>query len=115
MKKRFFAALLLAALAIPVLAGCATARQLDAAGEEVLSRMATAARPSLIGEEKAIEIALQDAGFTRDQVERLRTELDYDAGKGEYEVDFNQGGYEYDYEIDAESGKIISFDKDRLD
>ena len=60
----------------------------------------------------AEKIALEHAGFTADQVQRLRTELDYDRGKAEYEVDFHVDRWEYDYEIDAETGKIISFDKD---
>ena len=70
---------------------------------------------NLISKEEATAIALKDAGFTADQVTRLRTEFDYDDGRPEYEVDFHQGGYEYDYEIHAETGKILSRDKDRDD
>lgn len=70
---------------------------------------------NLITKEEAIAIALKDAGFTEDQVTRLRTEFDYDDGRPEYEVDFHQGGFEYDYEINAETGTILSRDKDRED
>ena len=70
---------------------------------------------NLISKDQATAIALEDAGFTADQVTRLRAEFDYDDGRPEYEVEFHQGGYEYDYEIHAESGKIISRDKDRND
>ena len=44
---------------------------------------------------------------------RLRTEFDFDEGRPEYEVDFHHDGWEYDYEIHAETGKILSRDKDR--
>lgn len=67
---------------------------------------------TLLSKEEAEKIALEHAGFTADQVQRLRTELDYDRGKPEYEVDFHVDRWEYDYEIDAETGKILSFDKD---
>ena len=67
---------------------------------------------SRITKEEAIAIALKDAGFTEDQVTRLHAEFDYDDGQPEYDVDFRQGGFEYDYEIHAESGKILSRDKD---
>lgn len=62
--------------------------------------------------EEATAIALKDAGVTESQVTRLRTELDYDRGRAEYEVDFHVDQWEYDYEIDAETGKILSSDKD---
>ena len=139
MKIRFFAALLLAALAISLFTGCATANamQQSASAPEITvptdpiprsanpdptpaaTPAATGAAhtqlteaPSLISEEAAEEIALEHAGFTSDQVQQLRTELDYDRGKPEYEVDFRVDRWEYDYDIDAETGKIISFDKD---
>ncbi len=37
---------------------------------------------------------------------------DYEHGRMEYEVEFYAGNQEYDYEIDASSGKILSFDYD---
>lgn len=68
-----------------------------------------------ISETKARDIALAHAGLTADQVSRLRVEFDYDDGIPEYEVDFDFDGFEYDYEIHAETGKILSWDKDRDD
>ena len=67
---------------------------------------------SVISEEDAIEIALEHAGFSESEVSRLHAEYDYDDGFYKYEVDFRQGMYEYDYEINAENGNIISYDKD---
>jgi len=36
-----------------------------------------------------------------------------DDGRGLYEIEFYVGNTEYDYEIDAHSGGIIEYDKDR--
>ena len=58
---------------------------------------------------------MQDAGFTEDQVTRLQTEFDWDDRRPEFEVDFHRDGYEYDYEIHAETGAILSKDIDRED
>lgn len=75
----------------------------------------THAQPQYISKEEAKNIALTHAGLSAGDVTRLRTEFDYDDGRAEYEVDFHHGGYEYDYEIDAESGAIRNWDKDRED
>lgn len=76
---------------------------------------ASAAISARISEEEARDIALSHAGLTADQVSRLRVEFDYDDGVPEYEVDFDFDSFEYDYEIHAETGKILSWDKDRID
>ena len=137
MNIRFCAALLIAALSIFSLTGCAVPAErqlevleenienrLDAAEQVIIDTLVPAApAPSApapteaarITKEEAIAIALADAGFTEDQVTKLRTEFDYDDGRPEYEVDFHQGGFEYDYEIDAATGAILSRDKDRED
>ncbi len=65
-----------------------------------------------IGEEKAKKIALDHAGLKEADVKHLFVELDYDDGVLRYEVDFRQDKYEYDYDIDAKTGKILSYDKD---
>ena len=65
-----------------------------------------------ISEEKAKSIALEHAGFKESEVKFLHVELDYDDGVLRYEVDFRQGNVEYDYDIDANTGKILSYDKD---
>lgn len=63
-------------------------------------------------DEEARDIALRHAGLTADAVKGLRVEFDYDDGRPEYEVDFRSDGYEYDYEIHAETGEIIDWDKE---
>ena len=41
-----------------------------------------------------------------------RAHLDYDDGRAEYEIEFWSGNTEYDYDIDAVSGEIRSYDHD---
>ena len=72
---------------------------------------AEAASPYLSREE-AIAIALKNAGLEESQVTRLKAEFDYDDGRPEYDVEFKHDGWEYEYEIHAESGKILRSDKD---
>ena len=38
---------------------------------------------------------------------------DYDDGRAEYDIEIRYNGYEYDFEIDGASGKILSKDVDR--
>ena len=65
-----------------------------------------------ITEAQAKQIALADAGLTEDQVTFVRSQVDYDDGVKEFEVEFYAGNMEYDYDIDAASGAIRSKDQD---
>ena len=65
-----------------------------------------------IGKNKAIKTAVKHAGFTRDQVTNAVAEFDCDDGVIVYEVEFTAGGIEYEYDIDAETGKIISHESE---
>lgn len=61
----------------------------------------------------AKETALRHAGLSESQVNHLDVDLDRENGKLIYEVDFNSGNTEYDYDIDAETGEVISADKSK--
>ena len=63
---------------------------------------------------EAEDIALKDAGFEREQVERLYTSYETDDGVPQYDVSFRVGEMEYEYEIHADSGKILSFDQESI-
>jgi len=63
-----------------------------------------------IGVEKAKEIALRDAGVSG--VTFVKAKLDYDDGVRVYDVEFYKDNVEYDYEIDATTGKIREKDLD---
>ena len=65
-----------------------------------------------ITEAEAQAIALEHAGLTEDTVSRLHIRKDFDDGRQEYDVEFHVEYLEYEYEIDAVTGKILSFDKD---
>lgn len=65
-----------------------------------------------IGEAKAKSIALTDAGLKESAVTFIKTKLEFDDGKYIYDVEFYQGNKEYDYEIDAVKGTILSKDYD---
>lgn len=66
-----------------------------------------------ITEDQAREIALADAGLTAEEVTFLKTKLDRDDGRLVYDVEFYTADYtEYDYEIDAADGTVLSSDFD---
>ena len=66
----------------------------------------------LIGEDRASQIALKDAGLTESQVSQLKVKLKVDDGTGYYEVEFRTIALEYDYEIEAYAGAILEKDTD---
>lgn len=66
----------------------------------------------LIGEDRAAEIALKDAGLTESQVSRLKVKLKVDDGTWYYDVKFETIALEYDYEIEAYAGAILEKDID---
>ena len=68
-----------------------------------------------IGESKAKEIALKHAGVSKSDARKLRCEKDRENGRVVYEVEFKANGYEYEYEIDALTGKILKHEKERDD
>ena len=96
-----------AALVVTVLflAGCQSSNAAS-------GNLSDAGAPVLLTEAEARDIALKDAGFALDAVTNLHIEKDVDDGITKYEVDFRQGDYEYDYEIDAQTGKVVGYDKD---
>ena len=66
--------------------------------------------------EQAKQTALQHAGKTASQVQFVKAQQDWENGRKVYEIEFivsDSTGYtEYDYEIDAATGKIVSYDHD---
>lgn len=66
----------------------------------------------LIGLSKAKQIALARAGVSSSNVYFTKSKLDYDDGIRVYEIEFYAGNYEYEFEISAKSGTILSYDRD---
>ncbi len=65
-----------------------------------------------IGEEGAKKIAFDNAGVEESKVSNLSVWLDKEVFGDVYEVEFYADGVEYDYEINAATGEIVSMDKD---
>ena len=57
--------------------------------------------------------ALAHAGLKANQVTFVKSKLDWDDGRQVYDVEFYTSDYkEYDYEIDASTGEVVSYDFD---
>ncbi len=65
-----------------------------------------------VTEEEAKQIALEDAGIKEADTQAFYVKYELDDGRKKYDVEFYADGMEYDYEIDADTGEIISFDQD---
>lgn len=65
-----------------------------------------------IGKEKAKEIALKHAKLNENNVKDLDIEFEYKNGIALYEIDFESEKYEYEYKINAITGKIIFSEKE---
>ena len=65
-----------------------------------------------IGVEAAKQIALAHAKVAQKDVTFIKAELDTEDGRAVYDIEFYSGNVEYDYDIDAVSGEIISNDFD---
>ena len=72
----------------------------------------TAASGDYISADRAKQIALNDAGVKESAAVFLRANLDWDDGRMKYEVEFYSGNTEYDYDIDAVTGAILSSDRE---
>lgn len=67
----------------------------------------------LLSAEDAAAKALAHAGLKESEVTFVEKKLEWEDGRQVYDVEFyTAGGKEYDYEIDAKTGEILSFDYD---
>lgn len=82
----------------------------DAAAEDTAKEDAQAD----IGVDKATEIALADAGLKAADVEFTKQNSDIDDGVSIYEIEFISGETQYEYDIDAATGKILDKDTDSI-
>ena len=64
--------------------------------------------------DEAKNIALTDAELDINSVQFTREELEHDNHTLVYELEFFYNNIEYDYEINATTGDIISYDKDSI-
>lgn len=83
------------------------------AGAETEKVYATgnASDKAYIGEMKAKDIAFADAGVNEADILFYEMDMDVERGVMVYEMDFKHGGYEYEYDIDAQNGDIVKKQK----
>ena len=68
-----------------------------------------------IGEDAALQAALEAAGISEAEASRVRVSMDRDDGRVVYDVRFDVDQTEYDYEVLASDGQIVSSDVERRD
>ena len=68
-----------------------------------------------ITRERAIELALQAASLTENEVFNIEAELDRERGGLVWEVEFETREHEYSYEIHAENGTVTKTERERND
>lgn len=68
-----------------------------------------------IGVTAAKNAAFKHAGVKASDAWDVDVDLDTENGKLVYEVSFDAGGYEYDYDIDAYTGKVLHSEKEKGD
>ena len=121
MHRRMTALILLAALLLPILSGCALqqiGQKVENTAEKMLDKaisppaQAQATVHVQLTPQEAETIALEYVELTADDVKKLRTEFEIDDGVPLYQVEFRVDRTEYEFEIHAETGKILSYEKD---
>lgn len=63
--------------------------------------------------DQAKAAAFAHAGVSEGDVTKLEVDFDQGGGKAEYDIEFEVGHMEYEYEIDALTGGVISFEADQ--
>ncbi len=77
-------------------------------GDTSTASAGTTSTGTYIGEARAKEIALTDAGFAESDVKYINCWIEYDDGRAEhYEVEFEVNSVKYEYEIGLYDGAIL--------
>jgi uncharacterized membrane protein YkoI len=94
--------------------GAASAAQSQGSPVSSPSGSAQAQSPSAaITQEQARELALAHAGVASGDATHWELKLDTEHGVQVYKVEFQAGGYEYEYKLNAATGEILKAEKDR--
>lgn len=66
-----------------------------------------------ISSDEALATALKHVNLTRNSIDYVKkVDLDYENGRKIYEIEFYKGGMEYEFEVDAVTGRILKSKKD---
>ena len=66
-----------------------------------------------ISQDEALSAALKHAGLNKEQLDFVKkVEMDFEHGRKVYEIKFYQGGFEYEFDVDADNGSILKFEKE---
>lgn len=84
----------------------------DSAEKSENSEESKTGQDTLIGMERAREIALSDTGLDAGEVTFTKIKFEIDRRRVTYETEFYQGRTEYEYTIDAYSGEILEMERD---
>ncbi len=60
----------------------------------------------------AIDICLKFIGISSKKISRLKTDYEYEEGRAIYEIEFHYNRCEYDFKVDANTGKILKYEID---
>lgn len=78
----------------------------------ITAETTTATAIDIISKEEAKKIVLKHTGLSEADIIRFSIELDREITGTKYDIDFRTAEYEYEYELDAKSGKIIKSEKE---
>lgn len=112
MKKRLFILAASTMIAACLLGGCGKSTK----GNSSTNGNQNTSESKDIGEKKAQEIAIADAGVKQENLSRLKVSKEQDDTHVVYDVDFTDhtNGMEYDYEILASDGSIYSVESEKI-
>lgn len=79
---------------------------------KAVKQAVASSKNSLISKSEAISIALKRAGVAKNKAIDLSCELDKEKNVYVYEVDFEYGRYDYEYVINAKTGKVLRAQKE---
>ncbi len=100
-------------LGLTILSGCGPQNVPPANDATVPAVQSDVDKTQFIGEQKAQEIALEKAEITANDVIFERIELERDDGIWLYEVEFIKDGMEYNAEIKADDGTVVSWEVEK--
>lgn len=116
--KRLTVAAIITVVAAGVFTGCGnsgTAQMNSATGTTTESRNNQDTGTQDIGEDAALQAALEAAGVSESDASRIQISKDRDDGRDVYDIRFDVDQTEYDYDVLASDGQILSSDVEQRD